>query len=269
MKPNCTFFCYFLTALLVIVLVSILPLCAAQAQAPGVNPLDAFAQMADSWTADESNSSQPSPSELPQPDSERVVYLTFDDGPDPHWTPKIQEQLNRFQAKGTFFVIGRNVVTFPDVVAKLAQDGNTFGNHSFSHQHIAGFGYNDFYAEVANTTSALKSALQADPELVKLVTPCLRPPFGEVSPSLYQHAGQMGYAISMWDIDTHDWMGISDQSILTEVLANLQPHKIILFHDGGVDRENTVQALGLVLHELTQLGYTFQPLCTQQGQVRY
>lgn len=102
MKPNCTFFCYFLTALLVIVLVSILPLCSAQAQAPGVNPLDAFAQMADSWTADESNSSQPSPSELPQPDPERVVYLTFDDGPDPPLTLKSRSSLIVFKPKELF-----------------------------------------------------------------------------------------------------------------------------------------------------------------------
>lgn len=200
-----------------------------------------------------------------------VVYLTFDDGPDEKWTPLILEQLAKHDAKATFFMIGINASSEPETVLAVAAGGHTIGNHSFNHVSLAYIGWSYFNLEITDTNRVIRDALSSRPALLSQVAQCIRPPFGEVSPDFYNFASRLNYDISMWSLDTRDWQGlsygVSAEVILDTVLEGLEPGSIILMHDGGKDRSETVSGLGLVLHELIMRGYTFQPLCNADGQV--
>jgi len=149
---------------------------------------------------------------------------------------------------------------------QVAEGGNTIGLHGYNHLDLTKLGYSDFYLEVVDTRAAIADALAANPQVEGALTPCLRPPYGAVNQDVYAYAAQMNYALSFWHIDTRDWSGISPDEILATVSANIAPYKVILMHDGGEKRENTLQGLELVLHELTLRGYSFAPYCTASGQ---
>ena len=204
---------------------------------------------------------------LPTADPEKKVYLTFDDGPDPVWSPQILAVLRKYQAHATFFMIGRNAATFQDTVVQIASDGNTLANHSYNHYDLTMLDFLGFSLEVGDTEQSIRNALRDHPALLSQVTKCLRPPYGKSNESVYAYAMRMGYSISMWNLDTRDWAGTEPEDILAGFISKLQPDRVILFHDGGENRQNTVEALDLVLHELIMQGYEILPYCTEAGQV--
>jgi peptidoglycan/xylan/chitin deacetylase (PgdA/CDA1 family) len=255
---------FFLLSLVVGLAISISPAHAQQASPPQAGITQHLDQLVGRWVA--SDVPKPAPEvALPERDPNKVVYLTFDDGPDPRWTPQIIKLLQAYNARGTFFMLGKNAASFPQVVKEIALTGQTFGNHSYNHAHIAAYGYAYFRAEVDDTTEAIKQALQDDPELQHLITPCLRPPYGEVSPSFYNNAASMGLSIAFWTLDTEDWKNPDPQNVIESVIEKVEPHSIILMHDGGEKREATLKSLALILHELSQRGYSFAPMCTEAG----
>lgn len=202
----------------------------------------------------------------PVEEPEKVVFLTFDDGPDPIWTTQILTLLERYQANATFYMIGYNVVSHPEVVREIARRGQTIGVHGFNHYDLSAAGYSYFYAEVHDTEMAIIAAMEGDQELAKQLGHCMHPPYGRKSPLLTANAEAMGYEVSMWNIDTKDWTGLEPEVILSHLREVLEPDKVVLMHDGGLDRENTVEALELILHELLMQGYNALPYCTQNGQ---
>ena len=199
-------------------------------------------------------------------DSEKVVYLTFDDGPSPTWTSQVLELLDFYNAGATFYMIGANAVKNPEVVREVAEQGQTIGVHTFNHVDLTWANYSTFYYEVDDTESAIKQALQNGDDLSSQFVRCVRPPYGGKSDLFYANADSMGYEVSMWNIYTEDWRGTSPEEILEHFRNSLEPHKVILMHDGGLDRENTIQALHLILHEILMQGYQAKPYCTQDGQ---
>ncbi|HSN95409.1 MAG TPA: polysaccharide deacetylase family protein [Anaerolineaceae bacterium] len=245
-----------------------------QASIPPQNASSDFDKLVLAWTepiepqasptpSDNSNSQEPA-------DPDKIIYLTFDDGPDPNWTPQILELMQRYHAVGTFFELGRSAATFPEVVRSLAEGGQTLANHSYTHTDFTTLDYGGFYNEVANTNWAIRNALASSAGLSSQVTPCLRPPYGAVNSTVYSYMAQVGYVPAFWTIDTLDWKGIPGDSILNNVKAGLaNPNKVVLMHDGGLNRENTVEGLGLVLHELTLEGYSFEAFCTESGEIAF
>lgn len=206
------------------------------------------------------------PQTLPPAENPNYIYLTFDDGPDPKWTPQIVSLLSKHNATGTFFVIGRNAVSFPDLLLLEAQAGQMIANHGFNHISLPSLDFANFTLEVKDTEYAVREALAAYPALSSQVVPCIRPPYGDLSPNVWTFASRLPYNVSMWTLDTKDWTGLPAESILDNVLTNVKPGSVILMHDGGNDRTETVKALGLVLHELTLQGWVFRPMCTAEGQ---
>ena len=198
--------------------------------------------------------------------SEKVVYLTFDDGPSPTWTSEVLALLDLYQAEATFYMIGRNVVNHPEIVREVAEHGQTIGVHTFNHIDLSWADYTTFYYEVDDTESVIKEALQDGDDLSSQFVRCVRPPYGGKSDLFYANANSMDYEVSMWNIDTEDWRGTSPEVILEHFRNSLEPHKVVLMHDGGLDRENTIQALRLVLHEILMQGYQAKAYCTQDGQ---
>lgn len=203
---------------------------------------------------------------LPPKDPANIVYLTFDDGPDPEWTIQILNILERYQAGATFYMVGSNVVSHPEIVREVASRGQTIAVHGFNHVDLSGVGYGYFYNEIHDTETAIMAALEEDQALIQQFGRCMRPPYGKRSNLLEINAETMGYEVSMWNIDTKDWLGLSPEEILTHIRASLEPQKVILMHDAGLDRSNTIRALELILHELLLQGYTVSPYCTHEGQ---
>jgi len=199
-------------------------------------------------------------------DPEKVVYLTFDDGPSQVWTSQVLDLLDLYQAEATFYMIGRNVANHPDVVREVAEHGQTIGVHTYNHIDLSWADYTTFYYEVDDTESVIKEALRDGEDLSSQFVRCVRPPYGGKSDLFYANADSMDYEVSMWNIDTEDWTGKSPLEILEHFRNSLAPHKVVLMHDGGLDRENTIQALHLVLHEILMQGYQAKAYCTQDGQ---
>lgn len=232
---------------------------------PEAGHTETLTAFVESWT-ESGVQTQLETAPLPIADPENKAYLTFDDGPDPVWSPQVLAVLRKYQAHATFFMIGRNAASFQDTIVQIASDGNTLANHTYNHFDLTTLGYQGFLLEVGDTEQSIRYALRDHPELLGQVTKCLRPPYGKSNESVYSYAMGMGYSISMWNLDTRDWAGTEPEDVLTGFIDKLQPDRVILFHDGGEDRQNTIESLDLVLHELIMQGYEILPYCTEAGQ---
>lgn len=188
---------------------------------------------------------------------EPVVYLTFDDGPHPTWTPLVLEALARHGAAATFFVLGRNASVYPRLVARLAEAGHDVENHTFDHASLDRMDREAFAAEVRDTDRAILAAAgeRAGP------VACLRPPYGAVDERTRDLAAELGKTVALWSVDPQDWRRPGAEQIASHLLANARPGAILLLHDGGGNREQTVAALEIVLAELSARGYAFALLC--------
>jgi peptidoglycan/xylan/chitin deacetylase (PgdA/CDA1 family) len=192
---------------------------------------------------------------------EKVVALTFDDGPNPTYTRQILDILRRENAKATFFVIGRAAQAQPDLMRRIAAEGHEFGNHTWTHRMR--FADSAIAAQEIDNTSALIHRLTGK------TTRLYRPPGGTLNNGLDARARGLGYAVVMWSHDTFDWRRPTAAAIAQRAIANPQPGNIILMHDGGGDRRSTVAALPQIIQTLRQQGYRFvsvQELMTLKAQ---
>lgn len=186
------------------------------------------------------------------PTNSKVIALTFDDGPDPRYTPEIAALLKKYEAKSTFFVVGSRVSQYPELVRSLAQDQHEIANHTFNHPDIRKLTPERLRDEVEKTQEAIFSATGVRPTL-------FRPPGGYYSESVVHTAKQAGFLIVMWSWhqDTRDWTDPGVKKIVDKVLGNARNGDIVLFHDYGGNRKQTVQALEQILPELQKRGYRF------------
>ena len=178
------------------------------------------------------------------------IYLTFDDGPTPQWTPRVLEVLKRHQAKATFFVLGRQAQRRPDLVRAEASAGHCVGNHTFNHVSLAGIEKESYVREVRDTQAAIG----------EWESKFLRPPYGDMDDFTRAYAQELGYELVLWDIDPKDWSRPGVTAIVDTVVGEARPGAIVLFHDGGGDRSQTVNALEIILETLGEQGYQFDPL---------
>ena len=183
-----------------------------------------------------------------------VVYLTFDDGPTPAWTPRVLELLARYRAQATFFVLGRSAVAHPELVRQQVAAGHGIGNHTWSHRRLTGLTGEQLAAEVGRTSAAIQRATGTPVR-------CLRPPYARVDAATASRVRALGLRLVLWDIDTNDWLRPGAGVIAARVLGRVRPGDVILFHDGGGDRTQTVAALEQVLATLSARGFRFSALC--------
>lgn len=187
----------------------------------------------------------------------KEVVLTFDDGPDPAYTPQILDILDKHHIKGTFFVVGENALLHPKLVKRLHEEGHELGNHTFTHPDIASI-----------SPLRTKIELNANQRLIQEITghsaTLFRPPYvadanlstkKDLLPVM--RAQEMGYTTVGELIDSHDWQQLSSKEIVKQVLKQLPEGNVILMHDSGGDRSNTVKALPIIIEELKKRGYTF------------
>lgn len=188
---------------------------------------------------------------------EPVVYLTFDDGPHPTWTPQVLEVLARHGATATFFVLGQNVLAYPELAARLVEEGHDPENHTFDHASLDKVDRETFIAEVRDTDRAIHEAAGegADP------IACLRPPYGAYDAQTGTLATELGKTLTLWTVDPQHWRRPGADQIAEHLLTHARPGAVLLMHDGGGERSQTVAALDRVLRELSARGFTFALLC--------
>lgn len=181
---------------------------------------------------------------------EKVVALTFDDGPHPRNTAKILDLLVKYNAKATFFVVGENVQKYPDLIRRTYKDGHELANHTFSHPY-------------KTSITELQDEIQQTNELIYSISGFLpvlfRPVGGNYNEQMINAVADDGYKVVMWSWhqDTQDWKEPGVDKIVDKVLKGTQPGDVILFHDGVDNQEQTVKALEKILPELQKQGYRF------------
>lgn len=181
----------------------------------------------------------------------KVVALTFDDGPWPETTSEVLNLLKKNNIKATFFVVGRNVSNYPQLMKQIVADGHAVGNHTWSHQY--------HHYSPASAANELEKTSDVIYKTTGVKTSLFRPPGGFLNNGLVAAAYQKKNAVIMWSADSSDWRGgrITVQRLTDNVLNATQPGGIILMHDGGGDRSHTVQALPQLIAKLKGQGYKF------------
>jgi peptidoglycan/xylan/chitin deacetylase (PgdA/CDA1 family) len=189
-------------------------------------------------------------------DGNPIVYFTFDDGPS-SYTQQMVDLMAQYNGQGTFFMLGQQVDAQPALVRAAAQNGHYIANHTFSHTSLSGLGPEGFLSEVDRTRQAILNAAGDLFTLDKDVR-YLRPPYGETDANTRQYAANAGYAVVMWDIDPQDWRQPGADIISGHIVRSVYPGAIVLMHDGGGARTQSVEALQTALRELSGQGYVFR-----------
>lgn len=179
--------------------------------------------------------------------SSALVALTFDDGPDPTYTPEVLAILDRFQAKATFFMLGERVARYPDLARMVADDGQVIGSHGFHHVSLMTASPQRIRREMNLAENAFEQALGGKPKL-------FRPPYGFHPPFLLEEARHKGYRVIGWSISPHDSFHLTPEALAQRVISKTRAGDIILLHDGRGDRQSTVAALPLILSGLEAKG---------------
>ncbi len=192
-----------------------------------------------------------------QPAGGKVVYFTFDDGPDPKWTPQILSVLASYDAHATFFALGSRVSEHPWLVQRAVSEGHSVQNHSWDHTNFTKIPVGQVLdQQLKPTIDAITSAGGVRPT-------CVRPPEGARNADVAVTIALSGEQIALWTLDSRDWTRPGTKAIVDNVLKGVGPGSIILMHDaGGPDRSQTVAALKLLLANLSSRGYSFAAMCT-------
>jgi peptidoglycan-N-acetylglucosamine deacetylase len=185
--------------------------------------------------------------------SSYVIALTFDDGPNPVFTPQVLQVLKQYAVRATFFCIGQQVQRYPGLLQQTYQAGNTIGNHTWSHANLTKLSPDGIRRQLRTTSIAIQDAIGIPPVL-------FRPPDGATNKEVRSIASELGLRQILWTIDTRDWQRPGVGAIVSTVLTNARNGSIVLMHDGGGNRSQTVQALPQIIIQLRQRGFTFVSL---------
>lgn len=180
---------------------------------------------------------------------DKVIALTFDDGPWPKSTEQVLNILQQHNIKATFFWIGQNVQNYPQLAQKVVADGQVIGNHTWHH----------WYRRMDKTTAAseIERTAAVIYQTTGVRTSLFRPPGGILNNGPADYAKLQNYGVVMWSDDSEDYNRPPVARLVKNVLRRARPGGIVLMHDGGGDRSHTVQALPLIIDALIKSGYHF------------
>ena len=194
-----------------------------------------------------------------QPFPKKDLVLSFDDGPDEIWTPQVLQVLEDNKVPAAFFMVGEQAQKNPDIVSRIAKDGFTIGNHTYLHPDLSTISHNRINLELNQTQRVIEAESGHR-------TILFRPPYDtDSTPSTPEElrpiaaVNQLGYVIAGANIDAEDWQKPGVDAIVNNVLNGLKnpANHVIVMHDAGGDRTQTVAALKILIPKLQSLGYTF------------
>lgn len=199
------------------------------------------------------------------PTNERVVALTYDDGPNPPYTGRILDVLEQEHVHATFFLVGRAVRAYPSVAEREARDGDAIGNHTWDHRHLIVMPRSQVRSSLKRTDAAIYAATGRHTNL-------MRPPFGARDWIVMHVAQKMGYTVVMWSVPlARDWEYPPARVIAQRILSNVSDGSIVVLHDGNrgqlcgpnrlaphiCDRSGDIEATRLIVDNLKAQGYRF------------
>lgn len=188
--------------------------------------------------------------------SKRWIALTFDDGPGP-LTPAFLHTLSRLRIPATFFLVGQNLAGQTRLVRRMLNDGHMIAGHSWNHANLGGGGPGAS-SQIRRTREAIRRATG--------FAPCMwRAPYGSVSRDLIARARAIGELTIQWDVDPRDWSRPGSTAIASRVLSRTKPGSIVVMHDGGAHRAQTLAALPDIARRLRARGYRFVTVAQMLG----
>ncbi|GIE99191.1 bifunctional polysaccharide deacetylase/glycosyltransferase family 2 protein [Paractinoplanes rishiriensis] len=187
----------------------------------------------------------------------KTIALTFDDGPDPAWTPKVLDLLAEHDAHGTFFVVGSEVARHPELAKRITARGNELGLHTFTHPNMQRIAPWRRSLELSQTQVAIARATGVHTNLARFPYSSKADAIDEVNWRIIKDAGKQGYLVVVNDLDSQDWQRPGVEQILRNATPQGDASAVILFHDSGGDRTQTLAALGQFIPAMKERGYRF------------
>lgn len=214
--------------------------------------------------------------------SPNQIALTFDDGPDPQWTPRILDILKRYNVPATFFMVGENGLTERGLLERMVREGHEVGSHTYTHPNLAGASATDTDIELNANQRLFQAFTGRSLRLFRA------PYFGDAEPTTADELGpvfraqERGYISVGLHVDAEDWQRPGVQAIIDNVVNGVAKggtgcasgddeecsHNIVLLHDAGGDRQQTIEALPTIIEKLRAMGYSFVPVSTLAGLTR-
>jgi peptidoglycan/xylan/chitin deacetylase (PgdA/CDA1 family) len=191
------------------------------------------------------------------------VALTFDDGPSPIYTPRILNVLKKNNVKATFFVLGKCVKLFPDVLRRIYADGHLIGNHTYHHKRLTTISPKEIEKEVRDTEKLIKEVIcENNPNCDFEPPKFMRPPYGAKNAKVKEVVKSMGYKLVLWNTGSDDCYIVNHKlgfhKIVETIFSQKRRYKeIVLMHDSGGNRTYDVQALSYIIQEYKKRNYEF------------
>ena len=185
---------------------------------------------------------------------EKVVALTFDDGPHEKYTTELLDRLAKYDVPATFFLIGKNVEQYPEIVKRIQSEGHEIANHSYDHPILPFYSKREIQRQIDSTSSLIESAAGVIPKY-------FRPPMGLLTSSVIDIIEASGHIAVIGDVYPRDPHKPGVDKIVERVLNRTEPGSIIIMHDGGtwgkIDRSQSVKAVPIIIESLREKGYRF------------
>jgi peptidoglycan-N-acetylglucosamine deacetylase len=179
------------------------------------------------------------------PDVSGKLFLSFDDGPDPEVTPAVIHILEKYNAKATFFCLGKNVEFFPEIFQSIVQSGHTIGNHGYNH-------YNGWTTPFRQYIDNIEKAGSLIP------TQLFRPPYGKIGLRQYLWLRKK-YTIVLWDVMSYDFKAsMLPEECSKRTIQNSRNGSVVVFHDNKKASKNVLEALPIVLNYFSKRNFTFE-----------
>ncbi|MBQ2734859.1 MAG: polysaccharide deacetylase family protein [Clostridia bacterium] len=183
------------------------------------------------------------------------IAITFDDGPHPFLTQQILDILDQHGVKATFFMVGVNIINYPDAARAVLKAGHEVGNHTFSHTHLKQLSEAQVARELGYCEDALEELCEYRPHL-------FRPPEGAINTYVEHCSESNDYTLILWSLDTRDWESKNTEQIVDTVLSHVEAGDIILMHDYIGRHSKTPEALSILLPKLLERG--FEPVTVSE-----
>ncbi|WP_055715982.1 polysaccharide deacetylase family protein [Streptomyces torulosus] len=184
----------------------------------------------------------------------KEIALTFDDGPQPGNTERVLDVLGRYGVPATFFCVGMNARAHPDILTRMREQGHGFGNHTWSHPFLPELTRSQLTEQIERTQEAIAEASGGPAPTL------FRPPYGSRTPEVLGWLAESGLTTALWDVVPDDWSMPGTDTVARVVLDQARPGSVVLLHDGGGDRSQTVDALPVMIEGLLERGYRFTRL---------